>query len=176
MVTKRYALALYEVANSAEKLDEVRKDIRFIASLMKEKQIRNFCIRTSTTPESRAEFIKTAFLPYLKSEITGNFMKTIVKNSREALLPFLPEAFREISDEKNGIITILADFAAEPDPEIVKEIKNRMHKKLGCEVRITTGIRPEIIKGFRVIWKNRLIDSSIAGGVRQMRQILRSKY
>ena len=176
MVTKRYALALYEVAESADKLDEVRKDIQFIASLMKEQQIRDFCRRTSSTPESRTEFMKIAILPYISSELTANFIKTVVKNSREDLLPLLPEAFREISDKKNGIVTVQADFAAEPDPGIVEKIKNKMHKRLGCEVRISTAVRPEIIKGFRIIWQNMLVDCSIAGRVRQMRQILRSKY
>ena len=168
-VVKRYALALYEVARSADCLDEVKKDVDFIDSLMASSEIRKFCLRESISPKDQMEFAKLAIIPYLDTVIGTNFIRTVVKNGRLAILPLLNEAFVEISNKQKGITVLDAEFANDPDQSLIEKIKERFDQKIPGQIRLEVKINPELIKGFRLIWNNRLIDNSIAGRLRQLR-------
>ena len=172
LVTKRYAQALYEVAEEKGVMADVEADIAFIDTLMSNREIRNFCLKSSSSDNARREFAKIALYPHLTSELTKSFVRTVIENGREALFPFLNEAFQEISDAKEGIVTVIAEFAEKADKKLTDEIKTKMEKRLGCGIKIKEEINTDIIKGFRLMWNGRLIDDSVAGKVRKLRTAL----
>jgi F0F1-type ATP synthase delta subunit len=90
-----------------------------------------------------------------------------------AVLPLLSEAFEEILVAKSGVVAVEAVFASEPDAELLKEIATKMRTRVGGEVKVRTRLDGRLIKGFRLLWNSRLIDRSVAGGVRDMRLALK---
>jgi F-type H+-transporting ATPase subunit delta len=172
-VAKRYAKALHEAAESAGDLEAVAKDVRFVAALMELREIRAFCSRPSLSRDAARKFAETALFPGIRSEKTLNFVKTVLANGRLAVLPLLSEAFEEILVAKSGVVAVEAVFASEPDAELLKEIATKMRTRVGGEVKVRTRLDGRLIKGFRLLWNSRLIDRSVAGGVRDMRLALK---
>lgn len=173
-LTKRYARALYEVSES-EGDTNVAKDVAYISGLMENREIRNFCIKDTFSAKSRREFAEIAIFPGMKSKLSGNFVNTVLKNDRIGIFPFLAEAFREIDDEYKGVTTVFAEFANTPEADIVKQIVKKMESKIVRQIRVEMSIKPELLKGFRVIWNNRLIDNSFVGRLRSLRKVLLKK-
>jgi F-type H+-transporting ATPase subunit delta len=172
LLVKRYALALYEAAEEKNQLDEIEADILSLAELMKVPEIRDYCLKVSVSSKAVGQFIKLGLLPVIKNDLMCNFLMTVRYNSRQALLPFLEEAFFEVKDSKCGITPVLVEFACEPDTAILELIKIKMSKKLGCPINLSYKIDKGALKGFRCFWKNHLIDRTARGRIRQLRHAL----
>ena len=172
LLVKRYALALYEVAEVKNQLQEIETDILSLVELMQEKEIRAFCLKGSLSRNSVKLFMELGLLPVMKNQLMKNFLMTVIENGRQALLPFLYDAFFEVKDIKNGITSVLVEFAFEPDKKILEHLKAKMTKKLASDVNLRYQVDKDALKGFRVFWNNRLIDRTAKGRIRQLRQAL----
>ena len=172
LLVKRYALALYEVAEAENQLDAIETDILSLVELMQEVEIKAFCLKGSLSRNSIKLFMELGLLPVMKNQLMKNFLMTVLDNGRQALLPFLHDAFFEVKDIKNGITSVLIEFAFEPDKKILEHIKAKMTKKLACDVNIHYQVDSDALKGFRIFWNNRLIDRTAKGRIRQLRQAL----
>jgi F-type H+-transporting ATPase subunit delta len=171
-VVYRYAEALYEVAEEAGALPEIDSDVAGISKIMSEPAIKDFCLRASSSAESRKLFLQTAVLPFISSDLMKNFIDTVRENNREALLPYLPEVYHEICNEHKKIITVTAEFASEPNEKVLAVLEKKLKKRLNCDIELVVRVNESLIQGFRVIWKNRLLDRSAAGQLRQLRKVL----
>jgi len=171
-VVKRYAKALYEVAEESGELDSVNSDIKVIADLMSEPAIRGFCLRASSTAESRSQFLKIAFSPFITSSVMKNFINTVEENNREALLPYLPESYHEVLNERNNVINVVAEFASEPHEKLLSVLEEKLKKRLNSNIELIVRQNKNLLQGFRIIWQNNLLDRSAAGKLRELRKIL----
>lgn len=173
-VVKRYVTALILAAEEADLLDAVEADIRILAEIMEEPEIRAFCLRTGNSRKTGTAFIRTAFLPYV-GEYTRRFVTLLVENGRIAALPFAGEAFDEIIQERKGTVTVLLETPREADPELVKQVKEGMEERLGKTVNMKKAIVPILLGGFRIIRENRMIDRSVRGRLKKMRMLLKQE-
>ena len=172
LLVKRYALALYEAAEAENQLEEIEDDILSLVDLMQVKEIKAFCLKDSHSNKSLKLFMELGLLPVMKNQLMKNFLTTVIDNGRQALLPFLHDAFIEVKDIKNGVTSVLIEFAFEPDKKILEHLKEKMTKKLACDVNLHYQVDKDALKGFRVFWNNRLIDRTAKGRMRQLRHAL----
>jgi len=173
-VVNRYALALYDTAYNKRVLDSVKKDVEVIEQLCSERQIRMFLLKPAKSVKAVNELLEIAFFPFVRTDITVNFLKTTVRNRREELLPFLGEAFRKIDYARKGIVLVHAEFSDKPDTAVLNYLEEKMRKKLNKKILLETEINRRLIKGFRITWNYIQIDKSIAGKVRMLKERLLS--
>jgi F-type H+-transporting ATPase subunit delta len=171
-VVRRYAEALYEVAHETGELQLVDSDIKKIADIMSEPAIRGFCLQSSSSTRSRSIFLKTAILPFISSGVMKNFINTVRENNREALLPYLPDVYHEVKNKHNKIITVVAEFALEPQDKLLAVLKEKLKKRLNSNIELVVRQDRSLIQGFRIIWQNNLLDRSVAGKLRKLRKVL----
>ncbi len=174
-VAKRYARALLEAAEAAGELATVVEDVKFIASVMSLDEICDFCVRPSLSREVAREFVGTAFEPRLKSAVSKRFLEAVLENDRLALLPLFGEAFEVEVDTRNGVVKVDAVFASSPDSALLDRLKAKMGERAKGDIRLEFRVDERLIKGFRLIWNNRLLDRSVAGGIRGMRLALKGQ-
>lgn len=172
-VIKRYALALYEVAEEKGELAAVSSDILFVNKLVRESdEIRSFVARKELSNQAMDTFAQTALYPHL-SPLTADFIRTVVRNRRLAILPYLHEAFTDLQDVKQGRVKVVFETAQEPEHELVESVKQKLSERLAKDPVVEVVHEPKLLKGFRLIWENRLIDMSLAGRVRALRKIMK---
>jgi F-type H+-transporting ATPase subunit delta len=172
-VAKRYAKALFEAAEASGEADAVAEDARYLESLMAVPEIRSFCLRPSVSRDAARKFAETALLPNARSKAFRNLVEVVLENGRLAVLPLLGGAFGEVADASAGITRVEAVFASEPDKELLKALEEKARKLAEGDIRLETKVDGRLIKGFRLLWNNRLVDRSVAGSVRGMRLALK---
>jgi F-type H+-transporting ATPase subunit delta len=172
ITASRYARALFETALEKDVMETVDSDISKINKILNEiPKIKKYCREYHTEKQEEIEFIKTAFIPYI-SALTEKLLFTAVKNGRLSSIPLIPAAFMEISDLYYKRINITLESAKEPDESLIKKITVKMEKRTNRKILITKTVKPELIGGFRIIWKNRILDMSVLGRIKKMHELL----
>ena len=173
MVVKRYVHALFDVAEEASVLDEVKGDIAILAKILTEApQIRDYCLSPHNNRSEEKEFVETAFIPYIH-DFTGRMIIILCENGRLAAIPFVPQAFSEILELKGDTITAVLESAAGLSSETIEEIVSRLEKHSGKKIRMEARILPKLIGGFRITRQNRILDLSVSGRIKKLRMLLK---
>ncbi|RKX95483.1 MAG: ATP synthase F1 subunit delta [Spirochaetes bacterium] len=173
LVVKRYVHALFDVAEEASVLDEVKGDVAILAKILAEApQIRNYCLSPHNNRSEEKEFVETAFVPYLH-EFTGRMILVFCENGRLAGIPLIPAAFSELLEIKGDTISAVLESAAELSPETIDEIVSRLEKHSGEKVRMEARILPKLLGGFRITRQNRILDLSVSGRIKKLRMLLK---
>ncbi len=171
LVVKRYAKALFETARKHDKLDLISKDIKTLSEILSEEEIRSFCLKEGTDQRVKQEFADTAFVPYI-SDFTGRLVALMVKNGRMEALPFLESAFREIESESKNFVPVTLETAESGSDLLYKLVEEKMSRRLGKNIILSTVLKPGIIGGFRIVWQNRIIDMSDRGKIKKLKALL----
>ncbi len=173
LVVKRYVHALFDAADEASVLDEVKGDIAVLAIILSEApQIRDYCLSPHNNRIHEKEFVKIAFVPYIH-EFTGRMLLILCENGRLAGIPFIPAAFSELLEIKGDTITAVLESAAELSPETIDEIISRLEKHSGKKIRMEARILPKLIGGFRITRQNKILDLSVSGRIKKLRMLLK---
>lgn len=171
----RYARALYETALELQLVDEVADDMEVLSLILQEvPRVREYCARTHNNRADERSFVRHAFLPYL-GNLSGRTLETAIQHGRITIIPFLPQAFGKITSSANQVLTVTVEAAHEPEPAILEEIKNRMHQRSDCRIKIQVKVEPELIGGMRITWDSRLLDLSVTGRLKEMRGWIKLK-
>jgi F-type H+-transporting ATPase subunit delta len=169
MTADRYAGALYSVASDAGRLDSVRKDIKTVSDILLQlPEVRTYCMADNISKRDAETLLNVAFLPNIKSAECANALNIMAENQRLSSLPFLPEAFSAISAEREGRVTVSAEFANSPELETVEKLKKKMSQKTGKTVKLNLSVNPELLGGFILKWNNNMLDNSARGRLKQM--------
>ncbi|MBN2444104.1 MAG: ATP synthase F1 subunit delta [Spirochaetales bacterium] len=169
---RRYAQALYEVAAENNSLESVTKDMLSIRKIFNEApQIREYCLQFHGDRGSDMDFIETALFPYI-GHYTKELLKIALKNNRISMLPFLPGAFDLVRDEKNDTVTVTVESAHVFPDEMISLLSEKMRKRINKTIKIETIVNLSLLGGFRIHWKNHLIDQSVAGRLKKIRNLL----
>ncbi len=175
LVVKRYVHALFDAADEASVLDEVKGDIAVLAIILSEApQIRDYCLSPHNNRIHEKEFVKIAFVPYIH-EFTGRMLLILCENGRLAGIPFIPAAFSELLEIKGDTITAVLESAAELSPETIDEIISRLEKHSGKKIRMEARILPKLIGGFRITRQNKILDLSVSGRIKKLRMLLKQE-
>ncbi len=174
MCAERYAGALFAVAAENKELDAVTADIRTIDEIFeKVPEIRKYCLSANIATDNGKIVIEEAFIKYLKNAKCANTLRVMAENRRISSLPFLAEHFFAILAEKENRVTISAQFATEPDPEIVEKLKKKMSNKTGKVVELNLDVNPELLGGFILKWSDRMLDNSVKGRLKSLKKVIK---
>ncbi len=174
LVVKRYVNALVSAAGDAGILDSIERDMDILSEILAEKEIRDFCLKTTDSIKSEKEFVKTAFLPYV-SDYTGRFIMLMIENRRIAALPFVKDAFDEIMEIRKGLTSVLLETAKEPDPDIVSFVEENMNRRVDGRIVLRTSVNPSLLGGMRISWRNRILDMSLRRKFNMVRNIFKQE-
>ena len=170
MCAERYAGALFAVAFENDELDDVTADIRTIDEIFeKVPEVRKYCLSANIADNNAKIVIEEAFIKYLKTAKCANTLRLMAENKRLASLPSLSDAFCAILAEKENRLTVSAQFATEPDPEVLEKLKQKMSDKSGKIVELDLEVKPELIGGFILQWSDRMLDKSVKGRLKQLK-------
>ena len=174
LVTKRYARALFEVAQSKVVVEMVRDDVEKIESIVKSsKEIFNFCLGTNSSMANQLGFIAIAFKPYI-NEITFSSLEIAVQNGRVAIIPFLRDAFNELYQQFKGVVDVEIETARVVSGDVIDGIAKKMAIRVGGTVNVLSSVDNKLIAGYRIRWQGREIDNSAYGRLRRLSRVIKS--
>ncbi len=169
-VARPYAEALFEVARNGD-LARWSEVVTELGVLGGNEQVRAAIADPKLTDDQIYGLVTGVLQSQLPTE-GQNFVRTLIENSRLALLPEIARQFRELKNAREGVAD--ADIvSAFPMPDAqVAELIGALEKKFGIKLRAKVAVDSSLIGGVRVTVGDEVLDSTVRTRLEQMRVAL----
>lgn len=174
IASKRYALALFNAAESGEDglTEQIQKELSFISDLwQKNAELRAFLEAPQISGEEKEKVLQTTFKGKI-SELLLQFLFFLLSKGRLENIFGINTQYDKLLKEKEGLVEAQVITASPLDEGLSVSLKEKMEKKTGKKVSLIFKLDPEIIGGIRVIVGNQIIDHSIRTELDKLRENL----
>ena len=161
LISKRYAVALFELAKETDKVDLFYNQIDFIYNSIKnDNEFLSVLNHPRISGGEKFNLFQNIYKDNISEEILG-LISIVVKKNRETEILEILETFLELVKEYKGITTAYIHSAKALSEEQINNIKKNLSKNLNKEIIIKADVKPELIGGLLINIDGKVIDNSI---------------
>jgi len=170
VVAKRYAQALFEVANGKGSTDAVEQELKAFTTALKDNPkmvdlLNNPSIETGVKKQQ-----VTSLLQGRVSDIVLNFIQLLIDRRRQDTIESIYTEYVRLADEARGQIKATVETAVPLSEEELSVLKSKLGDASKVELKAT--VNPSLIGGARVRVGDRVFDYTVAGQLERFRQTL----
>jgi len=171
-VAKRYAKALFELAEERNVLEKVHTDLQAIAETVKNSEdLQNLLVNPLVNEADKMNVLARIFSDRFES-LTRQFLELVAEKRRlSVLLEIITKFYRMMLEHNNQIEGQLIS-AVDLEERQVEEIGKQIEQITGKKVMLNRQIEPSIIGGFVVKVEDVVIDNSIRSQLNRLREQL----
>ncbi len=175
IIARNYAETLLTRAErhgGAGGLEEFARAADALAELLRsDPRMRQFLETPRVTPEQKKAALKQA-LTGRAPEMFVRFVMVLADKRRQALLPEIAQAYRDLVDERTGRVRVHVTISHAPDAALQAEIGNSLATRLGKTVIPTFTVDPDLLGGMIVRVGDQILDGSVRTRAAQLRRRL----
>jgi F-type H+-transporting ATPase subunit delta len=173
-IAKRYAKALFEIAEETKKLEKITDDVVFIDSLIRNsRELQLFLKNPIIKEDKKREVLKEIFSDSRVDPVTLKFIMLLVEKKREDILHDIVKVYQQIYDEKMGIVSAEVVTAVEVGERLKKKIEQKILELTGAKkVKASYRVDPSIIGGIVIRVGDTVYDASIRRRIQLLREQL----
>jgi len=174
VVSRTYAQALFDAANNAGRLDEVREELDDFVAMLREVpelggMLRNPQLDAATKAETLAEILGAS------EELVRNFLRVVALRDRGGDIEDIAREFEALYAAEKKILNVELTTAYElPDKE-AQEIVDQIEKASGRAVEATRRVDRNLIGGIVLKAGSLRVDSSVRGRLNRLRHELATR-
>jgi F-type H+-transporting ATPase subunit delta len=172
VILSRYTVAFMETVLEKNLLDRVEGQIAYMNKAFKDNP--SF-VRTLSNPLLAKDKKKSLLEGTLGETVDltlKHFFFLLVDKGREHLFPYLYEEFSRLADGHRNIVKAEVETVFSLSPQQVDGLKKKLSVLSGKEVMINQVINPDIIGGLVITMGSKIIDASIVGRLKQVRECM----
>jgi len=171
-VAKRYAKALFELAEEQKVLEKVYADLLAVAKTVKDSdELQTLLINPLVNESDKLRVLDRVFSERFQN-LTRTFLKLLADKRRLSELQEIVDKFhRMMLDHKNQVEVQLIS-AIDLERPVVEKISKQIQQIIGKEVLVNERVEPSIIGGFVVKVEDLVIDNSIRSQLNRLRDQL----
>jgi len=158
----RYALALFDLARDARKIEAVEGDLATVRdALAQSAELREL---TASPLIARGAAVKAVLAVADQLGLdptTRSFLGVLAENSRLAALPQITRAYRTLAARHRGETTAEVTSAHPLSDDQLTELRQQLRQRVGREVSVDLAVDPQLLGGLVVRIGSQMIDSSI---------------
>jgi F-type H+-transporting ATPase subunit delta len=159
-IAQVYARSLFEVAEEAGKLDDVREQLGEIAeALAGDRDLQVFFFSPYFSTQEKIEGLEKAVSG--AEPILLNFLKLLIEKHRMPALMRIRRVYDSLWEDYNKLLPVQITSAVELDAKIVKHIGDQISEQTGRKVDLSASVEPDILGGIVVRVGNQVLDASI---------------
>ncbi len=171
-IGRRYAQALFHTAAKAGTVERVETDLETIDALIRTSPRLLRILRAPTIgPAQKRELAGRLFESQI-SNLTLRFLYLLIAKRREAVLPEVNREFRQLSYAARNILPVTATVASRLSAEERAGLTATLGRRTGKTVELSEEVDPDLIGGIVLRLGDTIIDGSVAGQLRRLRQQL----
>jgi len=176
---KRYATALFQIAQKSDSIDTVEKDIEQVVDLMHTSARLHDTWLSPLMPASlKRRVINQAFTEQGSdakpgeaiSPLTLSFLDLLIDKGREEVLTDVARELRYLADIARHQIRVMAVFAVEPTEAERIALTRSLEARTNSHVQLTYHVDAGILGGVIVHLQDTLIDGSVRGTLERLRE------
>lgn len=172
---KRYALALYEIAEKNNKVDEYIQDLKEICDLVESNNDFHQIIKH---PQISTDKKKQLFTDLFKGKVDEellSFLIILIEKNRIVHLKEKLDQMINIDLERKNTIRGLVKTAVPLLEEELEKLKNIFEKKYDKTILFKTEIDKSILGGVYVKVGNDIIDGTVVSKIYEMKELMLKK-
>ena len=173
-VARKYALALFDVAQKGRQTDRIGRELSEFASLVRSHDELARVLTNAAIPPARKRAIVAALVravPGLSPEF-NRFVDLLADRDRLMFLDAIEEVFRAKALEASGVVRAELVTAAPVDDLARSDIAAALRRALGRDVTMTERVDASIVGGFVAKVGSVVFDGSVARHLERIREKL----
>ena len=169
-IAKRYASAIYDIAESSEKIGEIREALNILAENYNEdEEFKVFLLDPSIKYDEKVKYLHKSF--NFISEDAFKIINYLVKKGRVSLAEKIRDSYLKIYYEKNNKILVNATFTKELSDNQRKALMKKLEEKYKKKIVLNLSVDEELIGGGIIKIGNKVIDGSIKSQIENIKKI-----
>lgn len=175
LVAERYARALFEIARSLNKDEQIEAELEnFSHALKADPELERGLTNPYLNLDQKRKMIEGIYGKQ-KEDYYGvlqDFFAVLFKKNRFNLIHEIAGVFKRIADEAQGQATVEIRSAVPLAPQAESQIVSRLEKMAGSKITVKKAVDPTLIGGIVVRIKNKIIDGSVKHKIRTIQKQL----
>ena len=172
-VARRYAAALFMVANKRNEVDAVADNLHEVADAVRgSRDLMSVMHHPLLTLDKKQSVLRAVFGGRVRPDVE-KFLFLVVEKDRAVMLPQIVDEFDRMVDELRGESDAEAVTAVPLDASQVAALQTALHQKFGVKVRLKTRIDPEVLGGIQVRVGDKLIDATVRTQLNKLNERLK---
>jgi F-type H+-transporting ATPase subunit delta len=168
-VARRYAAALYELADEAKDLDSVAGDLRALRSMIGESEdLRRLTRSPTISRREQAKAMETILAKGGTGDKVRHFVGVAAHNRRLYLLPRMADDYLALLAAHRGEVSAEVASASALAPRQIEALKGQLAKVVGKAVTLDLKVDPGLIGGLVVKVGSRMVDSSLRSKLQRL--------
>ena len=160
-ITRRYSLALYSAAKEGKMLPDIEKDVKMIIeSLQASRELTLFFSNPVISSEKKISIINELFEGKV-SPLMLDYLHLLIDRKRENIILDLLQDFVQLKNDNDGIVDAVFETTVDIDDKEKEKLTRKIEDHLNLKINPTFKINKDLIGGFRVKYKDTIIDASI---------------
>ena len=169
-IAKRYASAIYDIAESSDKIGEIREALNILAENYNEdEEFKVFLLDPSIKYDEKVKYLHKSF--DFISEDAFKIINYLVKKGRVSLAEKIKDSYLKIYYEKNNKILVNATFTKELSDNQREALMKKLEEKYKKKIVLNLSVDEELIGGGIIKIGNKVIDGSIKNQIENMKKI-----
>jgi len=169
---RRYAAALFGIAQKRGRLEVVLRDLNMISDLMKLTPNLRKAWNSPEIPGGRKRDIISNVLGESIDGLTLSFLRLLVDKRREEILDDVQLEMKRLADVARRLLRAEAVFAVQPTPEEQANLIRSLQQRTGENIELQVQINPDILGGVIVRMHDTVLDGSVRGNLERLREQL----
>ena len=169
-VKKRYAKALFDLAEELNIIENIHDDMQFLIQVCKKAPEFNILMKSPVIKSDKKLNILSAILPASTHSVTIKFIEIVTRKNRELFLDAMSLEFIELYKEYHNIQTVYLTTSHEINEDIRTLIKTTISTEIDSTIELIENMDSELIGGFIIKVKDKIFDSSFKGKIDKLKK------
>lgn len=167
---RRYAQAIFQIAQAKNNLDEWKKELRKLAEVTKDREAMDLIDHPKVAFNLKAELIKQRL--NTTNELVLNLCNLLILKGRLKNAEQIADEYESLLDTQRGIKHAVVTTAVAVDETEKQKITSQLEKITGKKVTVKLQVNPNIIGGMVARIEDTLIDGSVRNRLDLLRRDL----
>ena len=173
-VAGRYASALFELAEEANQVRQVEKDLIQLQSLLNGSADLKRLVRSPVfSSEDQGRSIAAIAEKAAYSPLVVNFLKVLARNRRLFAVGDITRTFLALAARQRGEVNAEVSSAHPLSDEQLAALKDTLRASAGKDVNLITKVDPALLGGLIVKMGSRMIDSSLRTKLNSLKTVMK---
>ena len=179
VVARRYARGLLEYAGDQNNMEEMRREVRFLADLLDPRagdshapEFHDFLSSPVVAPADKLAAAKKILAGAGVGEAASNFLCLLVEHNRIELLPRVAREFADLAGVATGELTAIVHTARPLSEDQSRRLAEALTSALGSGVTIHQQVEPGLLAGVKVTVGDKTFDGTVLGRLERLRHTL----
>jgi F-type H+-transporting ATPase subunit delta len=170
---RRYAKALFQLAEEAGRVIEVRGELEALASVLADHRELSGVLLRPLHPVAQRRAVLAAVADRLgASPLFKSFLSFLIDRRRLLQLDVIGAEYGRLADERAGLTRATVRAATELTDEQLERLRRALSARVGREVVVAVEVDPDLLGGLVAQVGDVVYDGSLRTQLRQLRESL----